>query len=154
MDDPIEAAYRAEHARLWRALVGYCRDQDLATEAEAEAWSQAIARGSAIANPAAWVWTAAFKIASGMLVDKGRRRVSPSSAEPLAEESPALVELLDLLGELSDQQRACVVLCHVGGLKPADVAAVLGTSSGSVRVQLHRAHRQLKPAFMALREDR
>ena len=43
--DPIEEAYRAHHQRLWRALFAYCGDADVATDAAAETFSQALGRG-------------------------------------------------------------------------------------------------------------
>ena len=57
---------------------------------------------------------------------------------------PSLAEFLSLLGSLSAQQRQCVVMRYVGGYTPAEVAAILDTSPGTVRVQLHRAHTQLR----------
>ena len=154
MDDPIEAAYRSEHVRLWRALVGFCRDRELASEAEAEAWAQAVRGRSQILNPAAWVWTAAFRIATGLMAEANQPMPATAFKDSATEESPALIELLDLLGELSDQQRGCVILRYVGAMKPAEIAQVLGTTSASVRVQLHRAHRRLKPTIAAIREAR
>ena len=40
--DPLEALYREQHQRLWKSLLAFSGDPDLATEAEAEAFSQAI----------------------------------------------------------------------------------------------------------------
>jgi DNA-directed RNA polymerase specialized sigma24 family protein len=53
-------------------------------------------------------------------------------------------EFLSLLGGLSDQQRACVVLRYVGGLGAPAIATCLNTTTTTVRVQLHRAHRTLR----------
>ena len=44
----FEACYRTDAARLWRALLAYAGDADLASEAVAEAYAQALRRGSAI----------------------------------------------------------------------------------------------------------
>ena len=55
-----------------------------------------------------------------------------------------LADFLDLLHSLSSQQRAIVVLRYAGGFRPGEIAELLDTTSGSVRVQLHRAHQHLR----------
>ena len=148
----VEAAYRATHTRLWRALVAFCGNEELASDAESEAFAQALRRGTAIKDPERWVWRASFHIARGLLAERSRLRV-PAVSDPAEPASSA--EFLSLLGSLSDQQRACVVLRYAGQLTPAEIADVLGTSSGTVRVQLHRAHANLRTAIKAerVRED-
>ncbi len=155
LSDSIDQLFRAEHDRLWRSLVAHCGDVDLATEAEAEAFTQALARGDELVDPKAWLWRAAFKIAGGLLADRRRNASTtvtdpafgygfdqPSAGEPASDAS--LAEFVDLLQGLSDQQRSVVVLRYAAGFLPAEIADVLGTSPGPVRVQLHRAHTQLR----------
>ena len=139
--DPVEAVYRSDHQRLWRSLVAYAGDADLAAEAEAEAFSQAVARGDDLTDPRAWIWRSAFRIAAGLLAERGRYLANPGDT---AQVDSSLVEFLSMLGTLSDQQRAAVVLRYAGGLRPAEIAEVLDTSSGTIRVQLHRAHAHLR----------
>ena len=69
----LESVYRQEGARLWRALTAYSGMPDVADEAVAEAFAQALRRGDAIQNPSGWIWRAAFRIAAG---DMQRRRRS------------------------------------------------------------------------------
>jgi RNA polymerase sigma-70 factor (ECF subfamily) len=142
--DRVEAAYRRVHARLWRSLMAYGGDAEVASDAEAEAFAQALRRGDAIDDVDAWVWRTAFRIAAGMLSDR-RAGVPLSDAPPAGVTVPApVVELLDLLGCLTEQQRACVVLRYLGGFESPRIADLLGTSPGTVRVQLHRAHQTLR----------
>jgi DNA-directed RNA polymerase specialized sigma24 family protein len=54
---------------------------------------------------------------------------------------------MSMLSGLSDQRRAAVALRYVGNFRPTEIAALLDTSSGAVRVQLHRAHNQLRAAL-------
>lgn len=146
----IEGVYRDHHERLWRALFAYCGDPNLASDAESEAFSQAIRRGAELRNPAAWVWRSAFKIAGGLLQARRNVPAVEVSATLAGEVSDdALVDFLSLLDGLSDQQRAIVVLRYVGRLKPAEIAESLGTTPGSVRVQLHTAHARLRPVLEA-----
>lgn len=141
--DPIEEVYRSQHDRLWKSLLAYTGDADVATEAEAETYSQAFARGAELRDPRAWIWRTAFRVASGIMADR-RRQVSEALAPEPAGSDASLVEFLDMLDTLSDQQRMVVVLRYAGGFTPAEIAALLDTTSGTVRVQLHRAHRHLR----------
>jgi DNA-directed RNA polymerase specialized sigma24 family protein len=141
--DRVEAAYRAMHPRLWRSLLAYTGDAELASDAEAEAFAQVLRRGDAVDDVAAWVWRSAFRIASGLLAAR------PSSTDPgLVDGSvpPAgsVAEFFALLAELSPQQRACVALRYVGEYTSPEIGEMLGTSAGTVRVQLHRAHAALR----------
>lgn len=144
--DPIEEVYRTQHERLWRSLLAYTGDADLAAEAEAETFSQALGRGPELRDPAAWIWRTAFRVAAGLLLEHRGNPPRELSERSMGEASlgDSLVDFLDLLGTLSHQQRAAVVLRYAGGFTPAEIADVLGTSSGTIRVQLHRAHAHLR----------
>src|SRR5580765_7337511 len=72
--DRVERCYREQAERLWRSLLLYSAEPDVASEAVAEAFAQALRRGDAISDVDAWVWRAAFRIASGELA---RRRSAP-----------------------------------------------------------------------------
>lgn len=140
----VETAYRKVHAPLWRSLVGYTGDPEVASDAEAEAFVQALRRGPGIRDVEAWVWSSAFRIARGLMKERGRVGLSLHRDPSDVETDPGLVETLDLLGCLSAQQRACVALRYVAGLEPREIAGVLRTTSATVRVQLHRAHHRLR----------
>ena len=149
--DPIEEAYRTHHERLWRSLLAYTGDAEMATDAAAETFSQALGRGDDLVDPAAWIWRTAFRVAGGLLADRSRRwrdldvvdlDVEPAHTDPAAD--PELVEFLDQLSTLSEQQRAVVVLRYGGGFTPTEIAGLLDTTANSVRVQLHRSHAHLR----------
>jgi RNA polymerase sigma factor (sigma-70 family) len=148
--DRVEAAYRVIHPRLWRALVSFTRDAELASDAESEAFTQALRRGDGIDDVEAWVWRSAFKIAAGMLA---RREPSGVMPDRRVVDPTPLSEFLSLLDGLSAQQRAIAALRYIGGFTPAEIAAVLDTSPGSVRVQLHRAHAALRTTLEKEQRD-
>ncbi len=142
--DRVERVYRAEHERLWRSLLAYTGDADLASDAESEAFTQLIGRGDEVRDPAAWVWRSAYRIANG-LMDQRTRPVAATEVVDVTDWS--VVDLLSMLDGLSRQQRACVVLRYVGGFAGPEIAELLGTSAGTVRVQLHRAHETLRASL-------
>ena len=143
--DRVEAAYRAMHPRLWRALLSYAGSADVASDAEAEAFAQAIRRGDQIDDVERWVWRTAFRIAGGLLAE--RRRVTPLVPDLAGDASAPLGEFLALLDGLPAQQRACIALRYVGRFTPAEIAELIDTTPGTVRVQLHRAHRALRASI-------
>ena len=59
----------------------------------------------------------------------------------------SLAEFLGLLAALSPQQRACVALRYVGEYTSPEIGELLGTSAGTVRVQLNRAHAALRQSM-------
>jgi RNA polymerase sigma-70 factor (ECF subfamily) len=138
----LERLYREHGARLWHALLGFCGDPDVATDALAEAFAQALRRGEAIREPLPWIWRAAFRIARGELKD---RRLSGvvEREESYEMEEPA-VELIGALRNLSARQRAAVVLFHLADYPVKEIASLLGTSSSAVRVHLTRGRRRLR----------
>ncbi|MGH1487951.1 MAG: RNA polymerase sigma factor [Acidimicrobiales bacterium] len=151
--DPVEEVYRSQHDRLWKSLLAFTGDPDLAAEAEAETFSQAFARGDELRNPEGWVWRTAFKVAAGIMAERRSRSnetdlVDAVDLESISTESAeidsSLADFLDLLGSLSEQQRTVVILRYAGGFKPTEIAALLETTPGTVRVQLHRAHEHLR----------
>ncbi|MDY7104813.1 MAG: sigma-70 family RNA polymerase sigma factor [Actinomycetota bacterium] len=142
--DRVEAVYRRIHPRLWRALLAFGADPELASDAVAEAFSQALRRGLAIRDVEAWVWRSAFRIASGMLEQRSHLVELDGSAAVVAALDWGPAELISQLQDLSPQQRAAVVLRYVGGFTPTEIASLLDTSPGAVRVQLHRAHAALR----------
>ncbi len=141
-----EAAWVAHHERLWRSLLAWSGDADVASDAVAEAFAQALRRGEAIDDVAAWVWRAAFRIAGGLLADRhrhdgGSARVDRAALTSLPDEAVSLVDALDRLPEAD---RLVVVLSLVGGWPASDVARLTDTSPGAVRVRLHRARTKLR----------
>jgi len=138
----IERLYRDHGGRLWHALLGFSGDPEVASDALAEAFAQALRRGEAIRDPLRWVWRSAFRIARGELKDRGRGGVV--EREEWYEMDEPAVELIRALGRLSARQRAAVVLHHLADYPVKEVAAMLETTSSAVRVHLTRGRRRLR----------
>ena len=141
-----EALYRADAERLWRALYAYAGDPDIASDAVNEAYAQAMGRGDAVRDPAAWVWRTAFALARGAL--KARRsdehmrageRAAPADIDRYADP-----DLLAALRRLPQGQRAVLILFYFGDLPVRQIADRLGTNSLAVRATLTRGRRRLR----------
>jgi RNA polymerase sigma-70 factor (ECF subfamily) len=140
----FEALWRTQGARIWRALLEFTGDPDVASDALAEAFAQAMARGDAILDPERWIWRASFKIAAGDLKNRRPVTVSTASDRPIELPEP-VVDLVAALRTLSTKQRAAAVLHYYADLPVSEVARTLDCTQTTVRVHLMRARRRLRP---------
>jgi RNA polymerase sigma factor (sigma-70 family) len=139
----VEALYRADADRLWRAVYAFAADTEIASDAVAEAYAQVLNRGSAVRDPQAWTWRAAFRIASGAL--KARRDATALPTLPTdVSDRYADPDLLDALRRLPEGQRAAVVLFYYADLPVSRIAERLCSNSLAVRANLSRGRRRLR----------
>ena len=139
----IEALYRADADRLWRAVYAFAGDAETASDAVAEAYAQVLHRGAAVRDPAAWVWRAAFQIARGALKV---RRLDGATSLSVADhvDTHADHDLLTAIRQLPEGQRAAVILFYYADLPILQIADRLGTNSLAVRANLSRGRRRLR----------
>jgi RNA polymerase sigma factor (sigma-70 family) len=146
--DRFETAYRQEGPRLWRALLVFTADRDLASDALAEAFAQGLAGGDRIRDPVAWTWRVAFRVAAGALKD--RRSIDDRRIPDRSYDVPEpLWEVFDALGTLSPNQRLAVVLHDYADRPTDEVAAILGASRATVHVHLSQGRRRLRQLLEA-----
>jgi RNA polymerase sigma-70 factor, ECF subfamily len=138
----VERLYREQGDRMWQAVLAYGGDPDVASEAVAETFAQALRRGGALRDPGRWIWKTVFRVARGEL--KARRaRPVPIRAVSVELPEPAL-ELIRALRSLPERQRAAVILHHAADLPVREVATSLGMTSAAVRMSLTRGRRRLR----------
>jgi RNA polymerase sigma-70 factor, ECF subfamily len=138
----LERLFQKDGARIWRALVAYSGDREVASDALAEAFAQALARADAIRSPERWVWRAAFRIAAGEL--EKRRRAHPASATSVYDMPEPPHDLIAALAKLSPNQRKALILRYYAEYPTHDVARILGSSTATVRVHLSQGRRRLR----------
>jgi RNA polymerase sigma-70 factor (ECF subfamily) len=143
--DRVREVYEEQHVRLWRAVAAWSGSSDVADEAVAEAFAQLVRRGDVVEDPAAWAWRSAFRIAAGELQRRradARYELGEVSLRDV--QSEQVLDLMRGLQCLSDQQRACVVVCDLLGYSAEEAGPLLKTSAATVRVQRMRARRRLR----------
>jgi RNA polymerase sigma-70 factor (ECF subfamily) len=138
----LERVYREQGDRMWRSVLAFAGDPDVASDAVAEAFAQALRRGDAIREPERWLWRAAFRIAAGDL--KERRRHGPPAVEASYDMEEPAQDLVGALRALSPKQRAAVVLHHAAGYQVREIAAILGSTDAAVKVHLSRGRKRLR----------
>lgn len=147
-EQEVERLYRTEGRRLWRAVMAYCGDREIANDAVAESFAQVLARGEAVRAPLPWLWRTAFRIAAGEL--KARGRMAPPAEDPTYGAPEPLADVLRALTRLSSRQREAVILHDYADLSTAEVARIMKIGQATVRVHLSQARRRLR----RLLEDR
>ena len=138
----VETVYSEHGPRLYRSLLAYTGDTHIAEDAVAEAFAQALRRGSELRDPERWIWRAAYRIAAGAL--KERQQQPIASLDGTYELPDVAGWVTEALGKLPERQRAAVVLHYYADLRVRDVANVLGTTTPAVKVALTRARRRLR----------
>lgn len=138
----VEALYRAQSRRMWRALYAYAGDPDVASDALAEAFARALRDQGAIRDLPSWIWRVSFRVASAELK---RRAGTAARGDPRSYEMPDPVpELIAALRRLTPNQRLAVVLHDYADRTTSHVARTLGCSRATVHVHLSRGRRRLK----------
>jgi RNA polymerase sigma-70 factor (ECF subfamily) len=137
----FDALYARVGPRLWRAVLAYTGgNRDLTDDVVAEAFARTLQRIADIRTPEAYLFRVAFRLAAREL------RRSPTSGEVPDRgvwDEPGLAEVFDALRRLSPGQRAAVFLRYQADLPVDEVARLMGTSSGVVRIHLLRGRRKL-----------
>ena len=129
------------------------RGKELMQETFLRTW-QYMSGGKTVDNMRAFL----YRIANNLIIDESRKKKEVSLEtlqeegwDPAGEDGNKTVqsklqerEILETLTQLDAPYREVFILRHIDGLKPADIADVLGESANTVSVRLHRAVDQLK----------
>jgi len=109
-----------------------------------------------------WLYRIAMNLCKNYLRDQGKKKVEslgemdpPSTANPLREliehESQAL--LARAWARLPEKQRMTVVLKVQEGMKYREIAAVMGSSVGTIKANFHHACTRLKAMLQEGRDE-
>jgi RNA polymerase sigma-70 factor (ECF subfamily) len=149
--DVLERLYREQGAKMWRAVLAFAGDAEVASDAVAETFAQALRRGEQIREPERWLWRTLFRVAAGEL--KARGRVAHTAIEASYEIEEPAAELVGALRRISPKQRAAVVLHHGAGYPVREVAEILGSTPAAVKVHLLRGRRRLRELLEEVEAD-
>lgn len=142
--------------RMFRALLLYAGNRELAADATAEGYTEACCHWDRLRNPEAWVRTVAHNYIKRHRRQVGNREVLECSldeglemtAEALARAMPlaaqADLDLVKAVADLPAQQRAVVGGRYVLGLRPWEVAEYLGIDRRTESEHHRRAIRTLR----------
>jgi RNA polymerase sigma-70 factor (ECF subfamily) len=135
----------AHERRLRRALVatyGPVVGRDAAVDALSWAWEH-WERVASLDNPVGYLYRVGQTAAARHL----RARPAAALSSSVTDGPEATPELAPALADLSDQQRAVVVLVHGYGISQRDVSDLLGIAVSTVREHLSRGMTRLRAAL-------
>jgi len=141
--------YGTEGARLWRAVLAYTGDREVANYSVAEAFAHVLADTGRTRRPGQAVWRAAFRIAGAEMTQRSRFAGvdPPEGAEAVLDEGglrdPSGLVLM-ALRRLAPMQRGALVLRHYAGRSTWSAANILGTSVALMPLHLTRGKRRLR----------
>ncbi len=139
----VESLYREHGHRIFRALVAYTGHPEIARDAVAEAFAQALARENQLRHPAAWVWRVAFIVARADLNE--RSRIAPTTpVETSYELGDPTIDVFEALSRISPNQRLSIVLHDYADRPTSEIAELLGVSRATVHVHLSAGRRRLR----------
>jgi RNA polymerase sigma factor (sigma-70 family) len=148
--------YEKTMPALFRGLLVVTGDRELAADATAEALTRAWQRWGQLRNPRAWASKVAHNHVTKWYQQVGNRETLTgafdegldTTAEGLATAAPAAAEvdpdLLKAVADLPTQQRAVVAYRYLLGLRPLEVADILGIDRRTESEHHRRATKTLR----------
>jgi RNA polymerase sigma-70 factor (ECF subfamily) len=155
-----EAEFMRSYDEFSDALFRHCyfrvfereRAKDLVQEAFTRTWEYA-RKKKQIENPRAFL----YRVLNNLIIDESRKN-RPLSLNALNEEGfdpgedtrerltdhMEVQEMLRVLESMPDEQRRIIVMRHIDGFGPKEIAEALGLTENIVSVRLHRAVQQLR----------
>jgi RNA polymerase sigma-70 factor, ECF subfamily len=140
----FDVFYQGSARQVLRQLYAMCGDLEEARDCLQEGYARAWQRWDQLAsydNPAAWVRTAAWRVAISrwrharrLLRVQDVQRPQPDAFEAVAD----LVSLSTAIRKLPPRQREAVVLYHLAGLSIDEIAGQVHSPPGTVKARLSR----------------
>ena len=166
MQPAREVAWSEHYAPILRYVRSVVRSSDEAADLTQATFLRAYRARDSLRDPDAvlpWLYTVATHICLDRLRQRTRQARAQSDVDPEAMSPPdpapsaeLLVEQQDMsscveayVGDLSDSYRAVLLMHDVKGLSAREIGELLGDSTGSVKIRLHRARKQLRAALEA-----
>lgn len=164
-ENAFEEFYRRHHGLVYAASVGIVRRPDLAEDVVQETFLEAhraLRKLGDVRNLRGWLYRAAEHNALDLLRRAKARPDTRGDSSPLtlgtivdrkpipssdAEGSALRDRVVGILAGLPDAQRSAAVLCLLDERTSAEAAAILDTTEGAVRINLHYARLKLRAAL-------
>lgn len=146
-EQSFEEWYRAQRPRVVATLFASFGDRDLAAEATDEAFARLLTVGKdwqELENPVGWV----FRVALNQARRVYRRRMLEARLLRRLYEPPQFDgipdrDLWSIVAQLPSKQKTVVLLRYLAALTEPEIAAITGTSRGTVSSNLADARRHL-----------
>ena len=139
--------YRAEFPRVYRALCAVIRNADVARDALQDAFLEGLRRPPDRSdNIAGWLFVALRRSRRGpyrSILRGAIETILPTARDEIAD-APDRMEVVRLLGMLSERQRAMVVAQYYLGLDQEEIARLFSVRRGTVAATLAQAKARMR----------
>ncbi len=142
----FDSLFAAEYAAVLRTVYLICHDSPLAQDVTQDAFVELLRHWDKVSRydrPGAWVRRVAIRRLLKVLRREVRRRVAESALESPPSLEPGDVDVLRAVRELPPRQRTAVVLYYFEDRPMEEVAELLGCSTSTAGVHVHRARAKL-----------
>lgn len=149
MSDPdVEFAwlFRTEYEAVVRTVYLILHDRERARDITQDAFTELLTRWKKISRyerPDAWVRRVAIRMAIRLLNRERRRPWVERQLDQATLPQPVDLDVIRAIEQLPPSQRAAIVLFYFEDRPVAEVADILGVSTGAAKVTLHRARGRL-----------
>ncbi|MGI8662175.1 MAG: SigE family RNA polymerase sigma factor [Acidimicrobiales bacterium] len=150
--DSITALFELQYTRLCRLAFLLTGEDGRAEEIVMEAFVRSIARWRSVREPETYVRRAVVNLCRNRRRRAWTERHAPTPGEAASPPPEPMGEVWTAVTRLPPRQRAAVVLRYWDDISEADIASVLGCSTGTVKSQLAKARASLERA-LAVQED-
>lgn len=142
----FDSLFAVEYPAVLRTVYLVCRDHQQAQDVTQDAFVELLRHWGKIKGyerPGAWVRRVAIRKLARSRRREAHRREAEVACEPPLQLDPADLDLLRAVGELPLRQRAAVVWYYYEDRPLHEVAELLGCSTSTAGVHLHRARARL-----------
>ena len=147
-DDEFDALFRREFGPITRTAYLIVGDWEVAREIAQEAFVQVLRhweRVHEMESPGGWARRVAIRkaVRSRQRDRRGRLQMRADALDAAREPESADLDLRHALSSLPARQRAVIALYYLDDRPVAEIAEVLGCTTGTVKTHLARARRAL-----------
>ena len=142
----FDSLFAVEYPAVLRTVYLVCRDLQQAQDVTQDAFVELLRHWGKINGydrPGAWVRRVAIRKLARSRWRESRRREAEVAWEPPVQLEPADLDLLRVVGQLTLRQPAAVVYFYYEDRSLQEVADLLGCSTSTAGVHLHRARAKL-----------
>jgi RNA polymerase sigma-70 factor (ECF subfamily) len=146
--------FKAYYNKLMRLCLKFLKHPDDAEDAVSDTFikiNRRVGRFTGKSSLNTWI----YKIATRTCIDKARRRqqVTLVSLDESTQDVPCIsgtlqsvpeyMDILAILGEISDDHRKVIILCDIAGLTMKEAALQLDCHMNTVKTRLHRGRKSM-----------
>ena len=144
--DNFDSLFAAEYPAVLRTVYLVSRTLPQAQDVTQDAFVELLCNWDTVSRferPGAWVRRVAIRKLLKLLRREARRREAERAVEAAPPLEPADIDVLRAVAGLSPRQRAAVVLYYYEDRPLEEVAELLGCSTSTAGVHIHRARARL-----------